>query len=93
MQAMMKPWQDWIGNLAAQNKLAHSGHHLGFDSAVIRKGGVVTDGPYAEVKEMLTGVLVVKTETKEEAIELGKGCPIYEAGGCVEVRNVIPTEM
>jgi hypothetical protein len=93
MQNVLKQWRDWIGGIAAQNKLANPGHRLGFESATIHKGGVVTDGPYAEVKEMLTGILVVKADTLEEAIEFGKGCPIFNAGGTVEVRNVIPTTM
>jgi hypothetical protein len=93
MQDVLTQWRNWIGGIAAQNKLANPGHHLGFESAVISKGGVVTDGPYAELKEMLTGILVVRTVTIQEAIELGKGCPIFNAGGTVEVRNVIPTNM
>lgn len=93
MQGILAQWRNWIGGIAAQNKLANPGHRLGFDSAIISKGGVVTDGPYAEIKEMLTGILVVRANTLDEAIELGKGCPIFNAGGTVEVRNVIPTNM
>lgn len=93
MQNILAQWRSWIGGIAAQNKLANPGNRLGFEGAVIRKGGVVTDGPYAELKEMLTGILVVKTDTLEDAIELGKGCPIFNAGGSVEVRIIIPTTM
>jgi len=93
MQNILAQWRNWIGGIAAQNKLANPGTRLGFEGSVIRKGGVVTDGPYAEIKEMLTGILVVQTDTLEEAIELGKGCPIFNAGGSVEVRSIIPMSM
>lgn len=93
MQNILTQWRDWMGSIAAQNKLASRGNRLGFEGAVIRKGGVVTDGPYAEIKEMLTGFIVVQTDTIEEAIELGKGCPVFNAGGNVEVRSIIPMNM
>ena len=94
MQGILAQWRNWIGGMAAQNKLANPGHRLGLEeAAIIRKGDIVTDGPYTELKEMLTGILTVKVETLQEAIELGKGCPIFNAGGSVEVRQVIPTTM
>lgn len=93
MQNILSQWRNWIGGIAAQNKLANAGTRLGGEGSVIRKDGVVTDGPYAELKEMLTGILIVKADTLEEAIELGKGCPVFNAGGSVEVRFVIPMNM
>jgi hypothetical protein len=90
MQGILKQWRDWMGSIAAQNKLASPGNRLSFEGAVVRKGNVVTDGPYAEIKEMISGYSIVQTETLEEAIELAKGCPIFSAGGSVEVRSIIP---
>jgi hypothetical protein len=88
MKEISKPWMDWMGSIAAQDKLANRGARLGFDGATV-KSEVVTDGPYAEIKEILLGFIVVKTETKEEAIELAKGCPVLLNGGNVEVRDII----
>ncbi len=93
MQNVLKQWRDWIGGMAAQNKVANPGSRLGFDAAIVKGGGVVTDGPYAEIKEIITGFIIVRGETLQDAIELAKGCPIFSAGGSVEVRNVIPTVM
>jgi len=90
MQDILKQWRDWMGGIAAQNKLANPGNRLGFEGAVVRKDNVVTDGPYAEIKEMISGFIIVQTETLQEAIELAKGCPIFNAGGSVEVRSIIP---
>jgi len=93
MQNILKQWHDWMGSIAAQDKLASRGNRLGYEGALVKKNNVVTDGPYAEIKEMISGYIIVKTDTLEEAIELAKGCPIFNAGGCVEVRNIIPISM
>jgi hypothetical protein len=46
---------------------------------------VVTDGPYAEVKEVLGGYFVLECETMDEAVELAAKIPGAETGA-VEVR-------
>ncbi len=78
-----------MGSIAAQNKLANRGNRLDFEGATVRPGNVVTDGPYAEIKEILGGYIVVSTASIEEAIELAKGCPILNIGGNVEVRGIV----
>lgn len=49
----------------------------------------VTEGPYAEAKDLVSGVLVVSASSLEAAVELARGCPIYEYDGSVEVRPVM----
>jgi len=90
MQAVTKKWMDWIGGIAAQNKLSSPGDRLTSDGKVVRPNNVVTDGPYTEIKELIGGYSIVKVETMEEAVELAKGCPIFEFGGNVEVREINP---
>jgi len=88
MQNMMKKWMDWIGSIAAQNKLTDRGHPLGGEGKVLRPDNVVTDGPYTEIKELLGGYTIVKAESLDEAVSLAHGCPILEVGGNVEVRPI-----
>jgi hypothetical protein len=88
MQAMTKKWQDWIGGIAAQNKLVETGKRLSFDGKVVRANNVITDGPYTEIKESIGGYMFVRGESVEEATELAKGCPILTMGGNVEVREI-----
>jgi hypothetical protein len=88
MQIVMKQWMDWIGGIAAQNKLTDRGNPLNSAGKVVRAGNVITDGPYTEIKELIGGYSIVKTETIEEAAALAKGCPILLVGGNVEVREV-----
>jgi hypothetical protein len=81
---------NWLGSIAAQNKLVDKGNTLSPVSAkTVRPGNVVTDGPYTEIKEFISGYIIVKTGDIEEAIELAKTNPIFKTGGNIEVREVI----
>jgi hypothetical protein len=90
LQEIMKQWQVWMGGMAAKGQLANPGTRLGGDGKTIKPSNVVTNGPYAEIKEMITGVIVVKAGDIDEATEIAKGCPILNAGGNVEVRDIVP---
>jgi hypothetical protein len=92
IQAMMKPWQDWIGGLAAQNKLVSAGNRLQAEGKVVKPGNIVTNGPYVELKEAVGGYTIVRAASLEEATELSKGCPILQVDGSVEIREIIPME-
>ncbi|MDB5257512.1 MAG: transcription initiation protein [Chitinophagaceae bacterium] len=89
-QAMMKNWQDWMGSLAAQNKLVSAGNRLASEGKVVRPGNVLTDGPYVELKEAIGGYTIIRADSLEEAAELAKGCPVLAIKGNVEVRTIIP---
>jgi len=89
MQNIMQQWQAWMGGMAAKGLLASSGNRLGGDGKTVRPSNVVTNGPYAEIKEMISGYIIVKAGDIDGAAELAKGCPILNVGGNVEVRNII----
>ncbi len=90
MQAVMKKWMDWMGGIAAQNKLADQGNRLGSEGKVVKPGNVITDGPYTEIKELIGGYSIIRAASFDEAAEIAKGCPILEFGGNVEVRDIVP---
>src|SRR5687768_4479540 len=90
MQAIMKQWMDWIGGIAAQNKLIDRGNRLHGAGKVVKAGNVITDGPYTEVKELIGGYTLIKAGSLEEAAEMAKGCPVLSVGGNVEVREINP---
>jgi hypothetical protein len=90
MQASMKLWIDWIGGIAAQNKLVDRGNRLVETGKVVGPGKVVTDGPYTEIKEFIAGYTMIKCVNYDEAVEIAKECPIVSQGGNVEVREINP---
>jgi hypothetical protein len=88
MQALRKKWENWAGGIAAQGKMAGKGLRLSMEGKVLRAGGVITDGPFVEIKEKLGSFILVKAESLEEATTLAHGCPALESGGSVEIRPV-----
>jgi hypothetical protein len=49
----------------------------------------VTDGPFAEVKDLVGGYSLIEAKDLAEAAELSKGCPVFERNGFVEVRPIM----
>lgn len=90
LQARMQPWQDWMGGLAAQNKLVSHGNRLHSEGRVVKPGNVITNGPFVEIKEAIGGYIIIRAESIDEAAELSKACPILNIGGNVEVRALVP---
>lgn len=87
---MMKKWMDWLGNIAAQNKLVSRGERLANSGKIVKGDNVVVNGPYADIKESIGGYSIVKTNSYEDAAELAKSCPVLKTGGNVEIREIIP---
>ena len=48
----------------------------------------ITDGPFVEGKEIVGGYLIVNAGSLDQAVEISKGCPIFEHDGSMEVRQV-----
>ena len=90
MQASIKPFQDWIAGIAAQNKLVAPPKRWDLDGRVVKQNNVVMNGPYAEIKESLGGLFLIRAENYDEAVEIAKGCPVLQWGAVVEVRMAIP---
>jgi hypothetical protein len=88
MQALQKKWKDWTGGIAAQGKFVNNGVRLATEGKVLKTGGVVTDGPFVEIREMLGSFIIVKAESLEDATTLAHGCPALDAGGSVEIRPI-----
>jgi hypothetical protein len=50
---------------------------------------LMTDGPYADTKEVLGGFMLVEAANLDEAIEVAARIPVTRFGGTVEVRPVV----
>jgi len=88
-QALAKKWQDWVGGISAQGKLDSTGRRLAMEGKVLKPGGLVTDGPFVEIRECLGSFMIVKAENLEEATTLAHGCPALDMNGSVEIRPVV----
>jgi hypothetical protein len=93
MQASMQKWMTWIQQLNEKGRYGGGDPLLPAGKTVQGKRPVVTDGPFAEGKELVGGYIIIKAETLEEATELAFGFPDFEQQGSVEVREIMKIPM
>lgn len=86
IQQVMAMWREWFAKCGSA--IVDGGDGLMPTGKVVKSGGVVTDGPFIESKEMLGGYTVIQADTYEKAVEIAKSCPVLLAGGHVEVRQL-----
>ncbi len=61
-------------------------------ATTVRQGGgenLITDGPYADTKEVLGGYFVFEASDLDEALEVAQRIPAVRLGGAVEVRPLV----
>lgn len=94
MQQHMMKWVAWIDRLAKDGAM-RAGEPLQPGGRVLSgpRGQMVTDGPFAESKEVVGGFLHVAAKDLDAAADLARGCPIFEHGGTVEVRAIQPMDL
>ena len=89
-ERVMQRWVAWMEELGKTGHLADRGQPLEPAGKVVSgKNKVITDGPYAESKDLVGGYTLVEAKDLSQAAELSKGCPIFESGGLVEVRPIM----
>jgi hypothetical protein len=92
LQEILGKYKAWrarlteAGHIAGGNKLENgTGKVMRADTAQSKVR--ITDGPYAESKEVIGGYFMVNAESYEDAVELSRDCPHLEFGA-IEVRRV-----
>jgi len=94
MQQTMQKWMTWLKDLGAKGHIKDQGQPLEPSGKVVKgRKKIVTDGPFAETKDVIGGYTLIEARDLEQAAELSKGCPIFEGDGTVEVRPVMKMSM
>lgn len=90
MQQQMGKWMAWLKDLEGKGVLKNMGQPLD-RSGVLVSGPkrTVTDGLFAEAKDVIGGYSIVEAKDVQHAVELTAGCPIFAVGGGVEVRPLM----
>ena len=73
---MMK-YGEWAEKLGPKHL---SGHRLEIEEGVLmsKNKEMITDGPFAESKELIAGISLIKAETFDEATSIAKTCPLID---------------
>ena len=93
MQAIVERYVAWRAKVQADGRSV-MGHKLRDSEGRVMQGAgqaiKVTDGPYAEAREVIGGLFVIEAANYDEVVELSKDCPHLEFGS-IEIREVEPT--
>ena len=93
-QQTMQRWMAWFKTLQDKGHVKDMGAPLDRGGKVVRgKAKTITDGPFLESKDIVGGFSIIEARDLSHAAELSLGCPIFEAGGAVEVRPVMQMNM
>ena len=84
---MMAAWEGWKTKF--KDHVLDMGDGLQHSGKVVNAAGV-TDGPFAEAKELVGGFSVVQAESYEQAVEVAKACPItFMPDYSIEIREMM----
>lgn len=89
--AITKDYLGWNERMRAEGRFK-AGQKLTFDAGRVMRPNdgriVVTDGPFAESKELLAGFYVIAARDYDEACKIAESCPHLKYGGNIEVRQI-----
>ena len=91
IQAIIEQYRIWSRKLAEAGRLVE-GHKLSDEGGKRVRAGkgspLVTDGPYAESKDVIGGLFVVKASSYDEAVKLVSDCPHLRGRNEIELRKI-----
>ena len=93
IQAIIQRYVAWRQKVQDNGRKVE-GHKLTDGEGRVMRGGTgrakVTDGPYAEAREVIGGLFIVEANSYDEMVELSRDCPHLDLG-TIEIREVDPT--
>ncbi|MFO0822219.1 MAG: YciI family protein [Gemmataceae bacterium] len=81
MQALAGAWYAWMQKFSTA--IVPGGDGLKHSGRVV-KGGLVTDGPYVEAKEIIVSFTIIEAADYDAAVAIAKECP---PGHNIEIRE------
>jgi hypothetical protein len=86
MQEMYAAFHAWREKF--KDNIVDMGGKLKPGGKILTAAGV-TDGPFAEAKEVVGGYMVVAAENSDRAVEIARECPgVVRPGASVEIREI-----
>lgn len=94
MQKVVQKYMSWSEDLRKAGRVIHAEKLRFGEGRVLRGPGgkmAVTDGPYAETKEMVGGFWLIEAGSYDEMLELLASHPHLDGAGSLEVREIEDT--
>jgi len=91
IQRMIGEYRAWSESMGKAGRLV-AGHKLADDGGRVLDGWAsefsVTDGPWAEAKEVIGGFFHINAKDYDEAVKLAQSCPHLKYQGSIELRRI-----
>jgi len=84
----MQLWNKWVEELRAESLFIDGRALKNQEHQVNNQDALVTDGPFVETKELVTGYFVVKAQNLAQVTEMTKSYPDWDLGGRVQIREI-----
>ena len=81
MQALGAAWGKWLQKYSSA--IVPGGDGVKHSGRVLRSG-IVTDGPYVEVKEIIVSFAIIQADNYDAAVAIARECP---PGHTIEIRE------
>lgn len=91
MQQDIEQHIKWVEQLVQKGHFKGGNPLMPLGKQVKNSSAVITDGPYIELKEGVSGYYFLLANSLEEAAEVARGCPSLQSGGSLEIREIIQT--
>jgi hypothetical protein len=91
LQAVIARYSAWAADLGRRGKLRGGEKLRDEGGRVLRKehgAMVVQDGPYAEVREIISGYFLLEAANYDEAVALASTCPHADSRGSMALREI-----
>ena len=89
LQERMGKWFAWNDKMGEQGILKGGNALVPTAKRVSGPDRTITDGPFAEGKELVGGYYIVAAENAEAVVKIAADYPDYDLGGTVEIREVM----
>ena len=79
----------WVKTLVQKGNYI-SGDALHIKGCYVRKDNVLSDGPFIEAKEGISGIIFIEATDLQDAVSIAQNCPLVQSGNmAIEVRPLM----
>ena len=85
----IREMDEWVKTLVQKGNYI-TGDALHIKGAYVSKGNVLSDGPFIEAKEGISGTIVLEAKDLQDAVSIAQTCPHVQSGNmAIEVRPLM----
>ena len=91
LQKMLAEYMEWTRSIRERDAIVAEKNLDNTTGFVVRGHAadtIVSDGPYAESKEIIGGLHIIRAESYDDALAWARKCPALAYGASVEIRAV-----